>query len=69
VLVRDEFAPREYTPQQADDLYELIIERAQADRSLITTSNRNPPDWYPLFPNRVIAESLLDRHWWTTRAS
>ncbi|WP_345541576.1 ATP-binding protein, partial [Phytohabitans rumicis] len=61
VLILDDFAMREYTPQQADDLYELISERAQAGRSLITTSNRNPPDWYPLFPNPVVAESLLDR--------
>jgi DNA replication protein DnaC len=61
VLILDDFAIREYTAQQADDLYELISERAQAGRSLITTSNRNPPDWYPLFPNPVVAESLLDR--------
>jgi hypothetical protein len=46
---------------QADDLYELISERTHAGRSLITTSNRNPLDWYPLFPNPVVAESLLDR--------
>jgi DNA replication protein DnaC len=44
---------------QADDLYELITERA--GRSLILTSNRAPADWYPLFPNPVVAESLLDR--------
>jgi hypothetical protein len=50
---------RELTPGQADDLYELITERA--DRSLILTSNRAPADWYPLFPNPVVAESLLDR--------
>ena len=61
VLILDDFAMREHTAQQADDLYELISERAQAGRSLITTSNRNPPDWYPLFPNPVVAESLLDR--------
>jgi DNA replication protein DnaC len=61
LLILDDFAIREHTPQQADDLYELISERAQAGRSLITTSNRNPPDWYPLFPNPVVAESLLDR--------
>jgi DNA replication protein DnaC len=61
LLILDDFAMREYTAQQADDLYELISERAQAGRSLITTSNRNPPDWYPLFPNPVVAESLLDR--------
>ena len=41
------------------DLYELINERA--GRSLILTSNRSPVDWYPLFPNPVVAESLLDR--------
>ena len=50
---------RELTPTQADDLYELINERA--GRSLILTSNRTPVDWYPLFPNPVVAESLLDR--------
>jgi DNA replication protein DnaC len=61
VLVLDDFVMRELTAQQADDLYEVISERAQAGRSLITTSNRNPPDWYPLFPNPVVAESLLDR--------
>jgi DNA replication protein DnaC len=59
VLVLDDFAMRELTPTQADDLYELINERA--GRSLILTSNRTPVDWYPLFPNPVVAESLLDR--------
>jgi DNA replication protein DnaC len=61
LLILDDFAIRELTAVQADDLYELISERAQAGRSLITTSNRTPPDWYPLFPNPVVAESLLDR--------
>ena len=59
VLILDDFAMRELTPAQADDLYELITERA--GRSLILTSNRAPADWYPLFPNPVVAESLLDR--------
>lgn len=49
---------RELTPPQADDLYELITERA--GHSLILTSNRDPQGWYPLFPNPVVAESLLD---------
>ena len=61
VLILDDFAMREYTAVQADDLYELISERAQNGRSLIATSNRSPADWYPLFPNPVVAESLLDR--------
>lgn len=25
------------------------------------TSKRSPVDWYPLFPNSVVAESMLDR--------
>jgi DNA replication protein DnaC len=28
---------------------------------MIVTANRAPKDWYPLFPNPVIAESALDR--------
>ena len=59
VLVLDDFAMRELTAPQADDLYELISERA--GKSVIFTSNRAPADWYPLFPNPVVAESLLDR--------
>lgn len=59
VLILDDFAIRELTAPQADDLYELISERA--GKSLISTSNRAPADWYPLFPNPVVAESLLDR--------
>jgi DNA replication protein DnaC len=58
-LVLDDFAMRELTAAQADDLYELITERA--GKSAIFTSNRAPADWYPLFPNPVVAESLLDR--------
>jgi DNA replication protein DnaC len=39
------------TAAQADDLYELISDRAVNHRPLILTSNRKPLDWYPLFPN------------------
>ncbi|MFE2581382.1 hypothetical protein [Streptomyces sp. NPDC059378] len=28
---------------------------------MITTSNRAPSDWYPLFPDPIVAESLLGR--------
>jgi DNA replication protein DnaC len=62
VLIVDDFAMREFTPAQADDLYELLSERAgQPGKSLILTSNRSPSDWYPLFPNPVVGESILDR--------
>ncbi|XMN04582.1 IS21-like element helper ATPase IstB [Streptomyces griseobrunneus] len=59
VLVLDDFAMRQLNATQADDLYELVS--ARQGRSLIITSNRAPSDWYPLFPNPVVAESLLDR--------
>jgi DNA replication protein DnaC len=60
LLIIDDFAMREFTSQQADDLYELISERTRAG-SIIVTSNRAPQDWYPLFPNPVLAEGALDR--------
>ena len=59
LLVLDDFGMRELTPSQADDLYELITERA--GKSTLVTANRAPANWYPLFPNPVVAESLLDR--------
>jgi DNA replication protein DnaC len=58
----DDFAMREFTAAQADDQYELLTERiGRPGRSLILTSNRSPADWYPLFPNVVVGESILDR--------
>ncbi len=59
VLVLDDFAMRSFTPTQSDDLYELITERN--GKSLIATANRAATDWYSLFPNAVVAESILDR--------
>jgi DNA replication protein DnaC len=59
VLILDDFAMRELTPTQSDDLYELVTERA--GRSFIVTANRAAKDWYSLFPNPVVAESILDR--------
>ncbi len=59
LLILDDFAMRNFTPTQADDLYELISERA--GRSVLITANRSAEDWYSLFPNAVVAESILDR--------
>lgn len=61
VLICDDFAMRELTTTAADDLYEIVSERVTTGRPLILTSNRAPADWYPLFPNPVVGESLLDR--------
>jgi DNA replication protein DnaC len=60
LLILDDFAMREYTLPQAEDLYELVSRRYRRG-SLILTTNRAPKDLYPLFPNPVLAEGLLDR--------
>ena len=60
LLILDDFAMKELTSPQAEDLYELIDQRT-GRASFAVTSNRNPQDWYPLFPNPVLAESALDR--------
>ena len=59
LLIVDGFAMRELTAAQADDRYELVTERS--GRSLVITADRAAFDWYPLFPNPVVAESILDR--------
>ena len=59
LLICDDFAMRAFTATQADDLYELISDRAGG--SLVITANRAAEDWYSLFPNPVVAESILDR--------
>jgi len=60
LLILDDFAMKEFTKTQAEDFYELI-DRRHKSSSMIVTANRAPKDWYPLFPNPVIAESALDR--------
>lgn len=59
VVIFDDFAMRDFTLAQADDLYELVTERA--GKPSIFTANRQASDWYTLFPNPVVAESILDR--------
>jgi DNA replication protein DnaC len=59
VVVFDDFAMRDFTLSQADDLYELVCVRA--GKPSIFTANRQASDWYSLFPNPVVAESILDR--------
>ncbi len=60
LLILDDFAMGEYTQSQAEDLYELVGRRYRRG-SLVATTNREPKDLYPLFPNPVLAEGLLDR--------
>ncbi len=60
LLILDDFAMREYTGPQTEDLYELVSRRYRRG-ALTLTTNREPQDLYPLFPNPVLAEGLLDR--------
>ena len=55
VLILDDWAMRELKPAQTG-----VSERAVTRKPLILTSNQAPKDWYPLFPNNVVGESLLD---------
>jgi DNA replication protein DnaC len=59
ILILDDFAMRDFTLAQADDLYELVTSRT--NKASIFTANRQASDWYSLFPNPVVAESILDR--------
>lgn len=60
LLIIDDFAMKELTLKQAEDFYELVNERSHIG-SMMLASNRSPKDWYPLFPNPVLAEGILDR--------
>lgn len=60
LLIIDDFCLRELSPQQAEDLFELVGERHRHLSTMIA-SNRAPQDWYALFPNPVLAEGALDR--------
>lgn len=60
LLILDDFGMREFSVTQTEDLYELVNRRYRRG-SVIITANREPKDLYPLFPNPVLAEGLLDR--------
>ncbi len=60
LLILDDFGLREYSVTQSEDLYEVVSRRYRRG-SFIFTTNRAPQDLYPLFPNPVLAEGLLDR--------
>ena len=60
LLILDDFALKAMTPEQAEDVYELIAERI-GKGSFIITSNRTIDAWVKLFPDPVMANAALDR--------
>ena len=60
LLILDDFAFRKLDQRESEMLYSLAEERL-GRASTILTSNRPPQDWYAIFPDPVIGNSILDR--------
>lgn len=60
LLIIDDFGLKPLTGTQADDFYEIISERYMK-KSTIFTSNREIAEWQGLFPDPIIANSVMDR--------
>jgi DNA replication protein DnaC len=60
LLVMDDFGLHRLSPQQSQDLYELIIERHRRS-SFAITSNRGVDEWLGLFDDPILGNSALDR--------
>lgn len=60
LLVIDEFAAKKLDPRQADWIY-TIVDNRYGSGSTILTSNRSLDDWVNAFPDKVMANAVLDR--------
>ena len=60
LLIIDDLGLTGFTQEQTETLYEIIAERHHTG-SIVITSNRPPGDWPGLFPDQVLANSLMDR--------
>lgn len=60
LLIIDDFGLKPLSSTQSDDFYEIISER-YIKKPTIFTSNRSIEDWQGLFPDPVIANSIMDR--------
>lgn len=60
VLVVDDFGLHRLTGSEAQDLYEMMIERYQRSSTIITSS-RPLEEWMGLFNDPLLADSLLER--------
>ena len=60
ILILDDFAIKEMIREEADIVYEIVLER-YGKKSTILTSARAPEEWQVLFPDPIIGNSVLDR--------
>lgn len=60
LLIVDDLGLTGFTQEQTEAFYEIVAERHHTG-SIVITSNRPPGDWPGLFPDQVLANSLMDR--------
>ena len=60
LLVVDEVGYLSYSPQHADLLFD-IVNRRNADRSTVVTTNKPFNEWNEVFPNSSSVVALVDR--------
>jgi len=60
LLIIDDLGLTGFSQEQTEAFYEIVAERHHTG-SIVITSNRPPGDWPGLFPDQVLANSLMDR--------
>lgn len=60
LLIVDDLGLRPLDRDEPIDLYEVIRQRYERG-SMILTSNRDVPEWYPLFLDDLLASAAMDR--------
>src|SRR5664279_2184119 len=60
LLIIDDFGLQRLTDDQANDFYEVVVER-YGRTSTVITSNRDVHEWMVLFDDPIMANSALDR--------
>lgn len=60
LLIVDDLGLRPLASDEPIDLYEIIRERYERG-AMILTSNRALEEWYPLFPDDLMASAAMDR--------
>jgi DNA replication protein DnaC len=60
ILIIDDFGIKELSREEANEIYEIILERYEK-KSCIVTSARAPEEWQSLFPDPILGNSILDR--------
>ena len=60
LLIIDDLGLRPLEADEPIDLYEIIRQRYERG-SIVATSNRAVPEWYPLFIDELMASAAMDR--------